>query len=128
MSTSERLGAPCRHVRHQRLVRARPDDQQSAGQIGCGVDLVSGRLQGEEHVLAILAGNGLLHLVDDEHDVALGLTDQFDEDFCECDAAGRSQTVQLDAHADACCAKVHSLDPAQLLQKRRGGLLEFGGR
>jgi hypothetical protein len=66
--------------------------------------------------------------VDDEHDVALGLMDQFDEDFCEGDAARCSQTVQLDAQADACRANVHALDPAQLLQQRRGGLREFGGR
>ena len=74
-------------------MRARPDDQQPAGEIGCGVDAVSCRLQGEEHVLAILAGHGLLHFVDDEHDVALGLADEFDKDFREGDAAGRSQTV-----------------------------------
>ena len=53
-------------------------------------------------------------LVDDKHDVAIGLADEFDEDRGERGTCGCSRAVQLDTRTDACRAEVHARGPAQL--------------
>ncbi|MOA31159.1 hypothetical protein D3C78_1523020 [compost metagenome] len=71
----EGLIASCRQFADQRPVRPSTDEDEVAGCIGARIDGIPCRLEREEQLLSFLGRDGMLDLIDDQHDVGFGLVD-----------------------------------------------------
>ena len=112
------LIAPGREFTHQSAVRAGAKKQEMARGFWSGIDRIPCGLEGQQHLVALLGGDRLLHLIDDQHHIAAALIHDFRERLGERDATGFTKLVQLEPEAKAHPAQIQTLDPAQPGEQR----------
>lgn len=118
--TGERLVPPCRELAHQGPVRAGAEKQEVPRRTGSGIDGVSGGFEGQQHLMALFGGDGLLHLVHDQHHITVGLVHHFGEGRGQGRSARFAQLLQLKPEAKAHPSEIQPPEPAQPGQSRRG--------
>jgi len=89
--------------------------------IACGLD-------GQQHLRAIVAGQGLLHFVHDQDQVGAGQFDHFRERLRQRDAALGPHLIELKAELEAGRPHVHALEARQAAQHARSRCLQVGQR
>ena len=75
--------------------------QEMARGFWSGSDRIPGGLEGQQHLVALLGGDCLLHLIDDQHHIATALIHDFRERLGERDATGFTKLVQLEPKTKA---------------------------
>ncbi|WP_193915924.1 hypothetical protein [Cyanobium sp. LEGE 06113] len=70
--------------------------------------------------MAPFGGDGLLHLVHDQHHITFGLVHHFGEGLGQRRSARFAQLLQLKTEAKALPSEIQHPEPAQPGQRRRG--------
>ena len=82
----EGLIAPGRELTHQGTVGAGAHKEEVARCVGPGVDRVACRLESQKHLVTLLGGDRLLHLIHDQHQIGAGLIHQLGEGLSQSGA------------------------------------------
>jgi hypothetical protein len=109
---------PGRELTHQGTVGAGAHKEEVARCVGPGVDRVAGRLESQKHLVALLGGDRLLHLIHDQHQIGAGLIHQLGEGLRQSGAPVFPELGQLKPEPEARRPEIKPLDPAPTLQQR----------
>jgi hypothetical protein len=116
------LIAARRQFADQRAVRAGAHEDEMPWRALTRIDRVACGLQCKQHLVAVVGGDGVLDLVDDQHDVAVRLIHDLGECLGQRRAAFGAHAVDLEAELEAELEAGHrELGIAQPLQPLGGG-------
>ena len=89
------------------------------------VDGIACRLEGQQQAVAIFGGDGVLHFVDDEDNIGIGLLYDGRERLCQRGALLLAQGVQREAEFETQRPHIHALHARQCLEQARGAILQI---
>ncbi|MCY1435491.1 hypothetical protein D9M71_515880 [compost metagenome] len=106
-------------------MRAGTDENEVTGRIGAWVDGIPRSLECQEQLLSFLRSDGVLDLIDDQHDVGLGLVDHFGQCLSQRWAIFLADAVHREAELEAKCLDIQTADTLEPIQQGRGGSLKL---
>ncbi|MNI02792.1 hypothetical protein D3C73_556800 [compost metagenome] len=101
------------------------DEQEVSWRIGARVDCIACGFERQEQLVAVVGGDGVLHFVDDQHQVGLRLIDDLGEGLRQCRAARVADAVEFESEFETCCADVNVTDGLEYFKGRGARSLQI---